>query len=65
MPYDLVDSGSPRPEFLKSKNFFIQRLSAKMSANGDFLKFLSPSSLLLPSAHSVLGAAKPEILDWS
>jgi hypothetical protein len=26
---------------------------------------LSPSSLLLPSAHSVLGAAKPEILDRS
>lgn len=65
MPYDLDDLGLPQPEFLKSKNFFIQRSSAKMSANGDFLKFLSPSSLLLPSAHSVLGAAKPEILEWS
>jgi len=65
MPYDLDASGSPWLRFRKSKSFFIQRSSAKMSANGDFLKLLSPSSVLLPSAHSVLGTAKPEILDWS
>lgn len=63
MRYDLVASGSPRPGFQKSKNFFVQRSSAKRSANVDSLSFSSHSSLLLTSTHSVLGAAKPEILD--